>query len=156
VGAGASVLADELIAAGWQDVTLLDISSRALAEVRARLHGCAGVSYVETDLLAWDPPRELGAWHDRAVFHFLTGPQDQRRYVDLACRTVAHGGVAVLGTFAEDGPASCSGLPTARYSADGLAALFAPAFVLEYAEAEQHATPSGATQSFTWVVLRRL
>jgi SAM-dependent methyltransferase len=152
VGAGASTLADRLVDGGW-DVTLLDVSAEALAVVRARLADRA--AYVVADLLTWTPDRAYRAWHDRAVFHFLTDPADQERYVGLAAHTVTAGGVVVLGTFAEDGPESCSGLPTARWSAERLAARFAPAFAAVHAEREEHVTPWGAAQPFTWVVLRR-
>jgi hypothetical protein len=153
VGAGASTLADRLVDGGW-DVTLLDVSAEALAVVRSRLADRA--AYIVSDLLAWTPDRGYQAWHDRAVFHFLTDPADQERYVGLAAEAVPSGGVVVLGTFAEDGPESCSGLPTARWSTERLAARFAPAFAPAYAEREEHLTPWGAAQPFTWVVLRRL
>jgi hypothetical protein len=89
------------------------------------------------------------------VFHFLTDPTQRAAYVETAARAVAPGGVAVLGVFAEDGPTRCSGLPTARYSPQDLAAEFRESFALEHAERERHTTPSGAVQAFTWVRLRR-
>lgn len=152
VGAGASFLADRLTADGY-DVTVLDISATALAQVRARLGGSA--TYVVTDLLAWEPTTSYDVWHDRAVFHFLTDPAEQRSYIELATATIRAGGVLVLGTFAPDGPESCSGLPTARYAPGELGAMFADGFDLAHAEVEAHHTPWGATQSFTWVVLQR-
>ena len=125
-------------------------SHTATANARSR-----DVSYVVTDLLAWQPDRGYDAWHDRAVFHFLTGPDEQREYVRTAAAAVVPGGAAVLGVFAEDGPTQCSGLPTARYSAAELAELFSRDFVLEHSEREEHVTPAGVVQPFTWVVLRR-
>jgi SAM-dependent methyltransferase len=155
VGAGASTLADELLDGGWSDVTVLDVSARALDEVRARLRHRGGASFVVTDLLEWDPPRSYGVWHDRAVFHFLTAAAQRQAYVSAARRAVAPGGAVVLGAFAADGPSSCSGLPTARYGAEELAAQFALGFELVHSEREEHRTPAGAVQPFTWVVLRR-
>ena len=153
VGAGASLLADALLDRGWSDLTLLDVSAMALAVTRERLGDA--VSYVVADLLAWDPPRTFGAWHDRAVLHFLVDEQDRRAYADLAARAVVPGGAVVLGCFASDGPEQCSGLPTARLQVAEMAALFAPAFALEHTEREKHVTPAGAVQPFSWVVLRR-
>lgn len=153
VGAGRSELADRLLGLGFADVTVLDVSERALTAVRERLGD--RVRYVVTDLLAWTPVRRYGAWHDRAVFHFLTDLDEQARYVGLAGETVEPGGVVVLGAFAEDGPQSCSGLPTARWSAEALAERFGPLFSLVHAEREEHVTPAGVVQPFTWVVLRR-
>lgn len=154
VGAGASFLADALLDTGWSDVTVLDVSAEALDVVRERLAG-RDVSYVVTDVLAWQPDRGYAAWHDRAVLHVLTDVDDRRAYVDVAGAAVVPGGAAVLGVFAEDGPSQCSGLPTARHSAAALEELFAPSFVLEHAEREEHVTPAGVVQPFTWVVLRR-
>jgi 2-polyprenyl-3-methyl-5-hydroxy-6-metoxy-1,4-benzoquinol methylase len=155
VGAGASPLVEDLLRAGYRAVTVLDVSEHALAVVRARLGDRGGVTYVVADLLAWSPDRTYDVWHDRAVFHFLTDPADRDRYIAIATRAVTPGGVLVLGTFAADGPTSCSGLPTARYDADSLAALFAGSFTLRSSERQEHRTPGGAGQAFTWVVLVR-
>lgn len=156
VGAGTSTLVDRLLDAGFGDVTLLDVSAGALGVVRGRLAGrTAGVSFEVADVLTWEPTRTFDAWHDRAVFHFLIDPAEQRRYVELASTAVAPGGVLVLATFAADGPVTCSGLPTARYAPHDLARLFEPAFTLEHHEREEHVTPWGTVQPFTWVVLRR-
>jgi SAM-dependent methyltransferase len=157
VGAGASPLVDALLLAGWPDVTLLDVSHAALDLERARL-GARGteVSFVVADLLAWEPDRAYRVWHDRAVLHFLTSAEERVRYVELATRAVAPGGALVIGVFAEDGPSQCSGLPTERYDAAALAAVFDPAFGLEHHEREEHVTPWGAVQPFTWAILRRV
>jgi trans-aconitate methyltransferase len=155
VGAGASLLADRLLARGYRDLTLVDVARAALDRVAARLGPVAGVEYVECDVRAWRPARRYDLWHDRAVFHFLVDSADQRRYVEVAAAALRPGGAVVLGTFAEDGPTHCSGLAVARYGAGPLAALFAPDFALEASEREVHHTPAGAVQPFTWVVLRR-
>lgn len=154
VGAGASTLVDELLAAGYLDVTVLDVSAEALARVRDRLDG--RVQVVVADLLGWTPERQYDVWHDRAVLHFLVEPEQQRRYVATAAATVRPGGALVVGVFALDGPEQCSGLPTQRYDPDGLQQLLAPDFALVHSEQEVHATPAGAAQSFTWAVLRRV
>jgi Methyltransferase domain. len=174
VGAGASTLVDTLLDAGWSDVTALDVSAKALALVRDRVSDRVdrvsdrvseqahdlprerpgSTSFVVADVLSWQPERTYDAWHDRAVFHFLVRPEQRDQYVATASRAVRSGGVVVLGTFAADGPTQCSGLPTARYDADGLAAVFEPGFSLEHSEREEHVTPGGAVQPFTWVVLR--
>lgn len=156
VGAGASVLVDRLLAAGRDDLTVLDVSAAALEVTRRRLGvDTSVVSFAVADVLDWDPGRTFECWHDRAVFHFLTDRDRQQAYVQTASRAVPAGGAAVLGTFAADGPTQCSGLPTARYRPQDLAAVFGSAFVLEHAEAEVHRTPWDAEQRFTWVLLRR-
>jgi len=175
VGAGASTLVDTLLDTGWSDVTVLDVSAKALALVRDRVSDRVdrvsdrvgeqphdlprkrpgSTSFVVADVLSWQPERTYDAWHDRAVFHFLVLPEQRDQYVATASRAVRSGGVLILGTFAADGPTQCSGLPTARYDADGLAAVFGPGFSLEHSEREEHRTPGGAVQPFTWAVLRR-
>lgn len=152
VGAGASILADRLVDRGWE-VTLLDVSAEALSVVRRRLGDSA--SYLVADVLSWQPDRRYDVWHDRAVFHFLTEGADRARYAANAWAAVAPGGALVLGAFAPDGPETCSGLPTTRWSADGLATALGDGWALEHDEREEHTTPWGVVQPFTWVVLRR-
>jgi SAM-dependent methyltransferase len=156
VGAGTSSLADCLLADGFVDITLVDVSETALDVVRQRLAGKPErVALVHTDLLEWVPDRTFDLWHDRAVFHFLTLPDAQARYVQLASDAVAPGGWLVVATFATDGPTHCSGLPVCRYDAEGLAEQFSAKFDLASSEREVHVTPHGVEQPFTWVVLRR-
>jgi trans-aconitate methyltransferase len=156
VGAGSSTLVDELLDVGRTNLTVLDISEAALELTRQRLaHRANLVSFEVADITTWQPPRAYEVWHDRAVFHFLTDPADQSSYVDLVTRAISPGGALVLGTFAEDGPTHCSGLPTARYSPTSLADRFSVSFDLEQRTHETHQTPGGTEQSFTWVKLRR-
>lgn len=156
VGGGASSLAAELLDGGWTDVTVLDVSAAALALVRASMADRRPpATLLVADLLSWQPDRRYGVWHDRAVFHFLTTAADRDRYRALVAAAVEPGGVLVLGTFAADGPTGCSGLPTARYAADELAAELGPGFQVVHTEREEHHTPAGAAQPFTWLVLRR-
>lgn len=156
VGAGASLLVDRLLESGRDDVTLLDVSAEALAVTRRRLDEDAPVRYVVDNVLDWQPGRTFDVWHDRAVFHFLTRDDERERYVRTANAAVAPGGAIVMGAFAIDGPTQCSGLPTARYAASGLAEIFAEQFALEQSQDETHVTPWGTEQHFTWVLLRRL
>lgn len=156
VGAGASRLVDALLARGYADVTALDVSDDGLAVTRQRLGAAADrVHWIVTDLLAWTPQRRFEVWHDRAVFHFLTDPDDQARYRDLLDTALAPDARVVIGTFAEDGPQHCSGLPTARYSTTDLARTLGDRFEVITTRREPHRTPSGAVQPFTWLALRR-
>ena len=156
VGAGESFLADELLDHGWSDVTVLDVSAEAVSAVQQRLASRVGASFIVADLLAWTPARPYDAWHDRAVLHFLLGTDQQKLYSAVSAAALRPGGVAVVGTFAEDGPTTCSGLSTCRYDVPMLVELCGTAFDLLHHEREEHLTPSGAVQPFTWVVLRRL
>ena len=95
-------------------------------------------------------------WHDRAVFHFLTDAADREAYVARALDAVKPGGHVIVATFAEDGPAQCSGLPVVRYRPDQLHAEFGEAFTLLRHEREAHHTPSGAVQQFVYCYCRKL
>jgi 2-polyprenyl-3-methyl-5-hydroxy-6-metoxy-1,4-benzoquinol methylase len=151
IGAGASTLVDELGARGWTDLTVVDVSAEAL-RVRQQHQG---IVTVVADVLIWQPQRTYDIWHDRAVFHFLTDAPDVRRYATTAAAAIRPGGHLVIGTFAEDGPTQCSGLPTVRYSPGALASAVGHDFVAVAAEREEHHTPWGAVQPFTWVTLKR-
>lgn len=156
IGGGASPLVDALLDRGHRDVAVLDLSRVALDAARARLGPrAAAVTWIEGDVLAWSPGRTFDVWHDRAVLHFLVEDADRSRYAQLAARSVPAGGHVVIATFAPDGPDRCSGLPVRRQGSEDLAALLADAFELVATRREEHRTPSGAMQPFTWVVARR-
>lgn len=153
IGGGASSLVDELISRGYSDVSVLDLSETALGIARERLGAGAPVTWIHEDLLRWAPDRQYGLWHDRAVFHFLTEPAQQRAYLEKLGSTVAPAGYAILATFAPDGPERCSGLPVARYGPENLTdALASAGMQVVGSSREEHRTPSGVVQPFTWVV----
>lgn len=156
IGAGASVLVDHLLEDGYRDITVVDLSAAALDIARARLGArAASVEWVQADLLtATLPEGRYDVWHDRAVFHFLTAPEDRARYVAQVRRAVRPGGLVLVATFAEDGPARCSGLEVARYSPDALHGEFGEAFERLESHRELHQTPAGATQAFTYCACR--
>ena len=154
VGGGASRLVDALVESGYQDLTVLDISSVALDEARRRLPA-GHVNWIVDDVTRWVPQRTFQLWHDRAVLHFLVEPDDQARYVKTATSALEPGGHLVLATFAHSGPAMCSGLAVQRWSARELADLFADGFTLLESVVKDHVTPWGAVQPFTWALLRR-
>jgi SAM-dependent methyltransferase len=154
VGGGASRLAARLTARGFTDITVLDISSGALDLARAELGTNAScVTWVEHDLLSWSPQRRYDLWHDRALFHFLVDPCDVKRYSETLRSAISPDGKVIIGTFAADGPQSCSGLPVARYGPDQLAAAFGAAFATVATRREEHRTPGGSRHPFTWVAL---
>lgn len=156
VGGGASTLVDDLLATGYSAVTVLDLSSVALKAAQQRLGTAAeGVRWVEADITKVRLPlHAYDLWHDRAVFHFLTTPEQRHAYVAAVLRAVKPGGHVIVSTFAEDGPLQCSGLPVMRYTADGLHAEFGASFELVRHEEEAHRTPSGGTQKFVYCYCR--
>lgn len=156
VGAGASALADGLLAAGYRRITALDISAAALTLAQQRLGDDARlIEWREADVLAAD----LGAgafdvWHDRAVFHFLTDTADRARYVARLRHALRAGGHVIIATFAEDGPTRCSGLEAARYSASSIGSELGAGFQLVDSRRESHRTPAGTQQAFTYAAFR--
>jgi SAM-dependent methyltransferase len=156
IGAGASTLVDGLVTAGYRDLTVLDISPAALAIAQERLgHASASVTWLAGDVLsAAFVPASADVWHDRAVFHFLTDPNDRTRYVAQVRSAVRPGGYVLVATFAEDGPMRCSGLDVARYSPSALHQEFGDAFALVDSHREIHTTPAGAQQAFTYCLCR--
>jgi hypothetical protein len=131
------------------------LSATALQTVRDRL-GPAGDQVVldVADVLALHPDRQFALWHDRAVYHFLTEPEERDGYLASLNRTLRLDGWLIVATFGPDGPTTCSGLPIVRYTHDELAAQF-PGFQTVSTSGEDHVTPWGTTQQFTAVLLRR-
>lgn len=154
LGGGAASLVDHLVTRDFTDLTVLDISEVALATARTRVDRQASVAWVHEDVLTWRPQRHFDLWHDRAVFHFLVDPADRQRYLATLRTALAPGGAVIIATFAPDGPDHCSGLPVARYDAEDLTALLGDAFAVADTCREEHTTPAGARQPFTWVAAR--
>lgn len=157
IGAGASRLVDALLAQGYRDVTVLDIASTAFERVQERLGAQADeVTWEVADITQWQPERHYDVWHDRAVFHFLVDAADREAYRRAVLNGTHPGSRVIIGTFAEDGPEKCSGLPVRRYSAEELAAELGQEFVLEKTLREAHSTPGGNIQNFRFCTFRRV
>lgn len=156
IGGGASTLIDDLLRMGFQNISVLDLSPVALQKTKDRLGASSDrVRWMETDITKANlPVDQFDLWHDRAVFHFLTEPKDRAAYVSAATRALKKGAFLVMGTFALDAPAKCSGLNVQRYAPEELAAQF-PAFALLDSRLEHHQTPSAKTQNFTYVLMQK-
>jgi hypothetical protein len=154
IGGGASMLARALVAIGFTDVHVLDVSAVALAEARRRNPEGSAISWHQEDVLTWEPSERYMLWHDRAVFHFLTEESDVGRYLHTMQRALARGAAVVMATFAEDGPEYCSGLPVRRYSTEELIQALGAGFRTEAVRRQLHTTPSGAIQPFSWIAGR--
>lgn len=157
VGGGASTLVDDLLASGYDHLTVLDISAAALAAAQRRLGARArSVNWREADVVTASlPAQTFDIWHDRAVFHFLITPEARRAYVAAVCQALKPGGHLIVATFADDGPNKCSGLPAMRYGPNELYAEFGAAFVTIKYELESHQTPTGAQQKFVYCHFRK-
>jgi trans-aconitate methyltransferase len=157
IGGGASRLVDHLIQAGFDDVTVLDISEAALETARERLGSeGAAVDWIVSDIRTWRPARRYGVWHDRAALHFLVEKADRDAYLAKLTQALAPDGHAIIGTFAPDGPERCSGLPVQRYDSFALAETLGSHFTQVRTLRHAHVTPWGSPQSFQFSVFRRL
>lgn len=156
VGGGASNLVDALLKRGWRDLTVLDIAAPALEAAKQRLGSLEDKIHWEVaDITEWQPSRQYEVWHDRAVFHFLTEPEQREAYRRALDEGVAKDGLVIVATFALDGPEKCSGLPVQRYDPTSLAEELGPAFRLLDGWREEHITPWGSSQSFNWCAFLR-
>lgn len=155
VGGGTSSLAGHLLDRGFGDITVLDLSTTALASAAGAMGERSGrVHWLAHDVLTWRPDRRYQVWHDRAVLHFLVDEGHRLAYLATLRAALDGGGAVVVGTFAADGPERCSGLPVRRYGPDDLATLFGPAFDVVEQRREEHHTPAGGVQPFTWAAMR--
>jgi SAM-dependent methyltransferase len=150
IGGGLSPFVHQLIDEQFTDLTVVDISEFALEQGQREAEG-RQVEWIQSDLRDWTPARMYGLWHDRAVFHFLTEGEDQERYIGMAAEALVPSGYLILGTFSENGPQSCSGLPVARHSINELTTALAADFTVIESHIQEHVTPSGGVQEFAWM-----
>jgi len=156
VGGGASTLVDDLLGRGYTDITVLDLAGPALDLIRTRLGErrsavtwlCGDITEIELEENAFQ------LWHDRAVFHFLTEPDDRARYLANLRRALRPGGHLVIGTFAPEAPPKCSGLPVQRYDLDLLQETLGNEFLPRRNQKELHVTPGGVEQMYLYAEFR--
>lgn len=157
VGGGQSFLVDRLLDLGFRQVAVLDISTAAIEATKARLGERASqVEWSVADITQAESLGEFDVWHDRAVFHFITDPDDRRHYVDLLKRSLPIGGHFVVGTFAKGGPEKCSGLPICQYDQPTMHAELRPFFDHVKCGEYLHTTPAGKQQQFFFGVFIRV
>jgi len=157
IGAGTSTLPRVLINAGFHHVTVLDLASNALERSKQRNNASNDprFSWLVADIASPCQLPVVDVWHDRAVFHFLTQPSEQKAYAENLSKSLKAGGLAVIAAFAPSGPQQCSGLPVLRHDAASILRAIQPYVELEHALDVAHITPWGKAQPFTYAVLRR-
>jgi len=150
VGGGESTLVDDLLARGYENITILDVSQTAMDVTKTRLGLAAEqVHWLVADITeAQLEPGAYDVWHDRAVFHFLTTSEHRVAYVRQVTHAVKPGGHVIISTFGPEGPTKCSGLDVIRYDAESLHDQFGVRFRLVESSKELHRTPFGTTQQF--------
>jgi len=151
VGAGASVLVDKLLETGHTDISVLDISSKAIDHAKDRLGDRSGkVTWIVTDITEFEPSHQYNLWHDRAVFHFFTDENDRHKYIEVLKKTLKSGGHLILSAFFLEGPPKCSGLNVERYDIEKMQKELGSDFEFISSKRESHVTPWQAKQEFIY------
>lgn len=155
IGGGDGFLVDELIQLGYNNITVLDISENAINRAKARIGKLAEkVKWIVSDITEFVPTEKYDVWHDRAVFHFITQGEDINSYKELVGSAIS--GYFILATFSDEGPNKCSGLEICKYSELDLQKQFEEAFNVVDSFKENHNTPFGTTQNFTFSVFQKI
>lgn len=155
IGGGDSKLIDFLLEEGFENITVLDISEKAIEKAQLRLGSKADkVNWIVSDITQFNPTTQYDIWHDRAAFHFLTSEVDINKYVEILRKSVSK--YIVIGTFSENGPQKCSGLEIKQYSQETLEKLFKNNFQVIECLTEDHTTPFDTKQNFIYCSLKRV
>ncbi len=157
IGGGDSFLIDNLLELGYKNLTLLDISKKAIERAKKRI-GEKGkyVKWVEADASDFTPTESYDLWHDRAAFHFLTNENEIKNYLVAAEKGVKESGNLIIGTFSTDGPKKCSGIEITRYSENSLVNKFSDSFQKLDCKIIQHITPFNTIQSFVFCSFKKM
>lgn len=156
VGGGDSYLVDFLLKQNYTDISVLDISEKALQRAQNRLESKAkNINWIVSDITAFKPTNKFDFWHDRAVFHFLTEPNEVKKYAAIAADSISEKGIMVIGTFSKNGPLKCSGIDIKQYNEKEMSAVFEGDFELVDFREIIHITPMQSEQHFIFCVFRK-
>ncbi len=157
VGAGVSILVDNLLDEGYNNISLLELSPTAIKTTRERLTNYSNkVSFYNENILDFHSDAQFDLWHDRAVFHFLTDKKDQKTYINKLDQYLKPYGYFLLATFAPTGPKECSELNIEQYDTDKITCLLGDGFSLIKTTAESHPHPNGSMQDFNYFLFQKL
>ena len=157
IGGGDSFLVDYLLDLGFSNISVLDISKKAIERAQKRLGTKAAlVKWIVSDITEFNPKEKYDFWHDRATFHFLTNQEDVRKYVESTEKSMNQNGVLFIGTFSENGPKKCSGIEIKQYSDESLTAVFQNSFVQTENFTTDHKTPFDTIQNFVFCGFKKI
>jgi len=155
IGGGDSKLVEFLLEEGYTDITVLDISTKAIERAKKRLGEKANqITWIVSDITEFKPKTTYDIWHDRAAFHFLTTPEQIEKYIQIANKAVS--GNMAIGTFSDKGPKKCSGLEITQYNEEKITNTFLPGFEKIQCHNEDHTTPSGFKQNFLFCTFKKV
>ena len=156
IGGGDSFLVDNLIEQGFSNISVLDISKKAIERAQKRLSNLSKkVNWIASDITDFETNFQFDIWHDRAAFHFLTEEKDIAKYISIAEKSIAPSGNLIIGTFSKKGPTKCSGIEIKQYSPYELEETFSRGFQLIESKIIEHSTPFDTVQEFVFCVLER-
>jgi len=156
IGGGDSLLVDNLLKLADQKITVLDISAKAIARAKKRLgENAERVEWILADIVDFEPNNKYDLWHDRAAFHFLIEKKEQKRYLEIAYKSLNDQGILIVGTFSDTGPKKCSGIEINQYTEASMSKLFEPLFKNISFTYQEHQTPSGNLQNFIFGVFQK-
>jgi 2-polyprenyl-3-methyl-5-hydroxy-6-metoxy-1,4-benzoquinol methylase len=157
VGGGDSLLADHLLAAGFTDITVLDISEAAINRAKQRLgKNAEKINWIVSDITELHTEKKFDCWHDRAAFHFLTTTEQVEKYLSVAQKHITGNGRMIIGTFSTNGPEKCSGLPVRQYSEQSLSSVLRKWFDRIKCITIDHITPSKTVQNFLFCSFKKI
>ena len=155
IGGGDSFLVDNLLELGYQNITVLDISKKAIERAKLRLgKQSKQIKWIEADASDFNPTENYDLWHDRAAFHFLTDENEIENYLKSAKKGIKKEGSMIIGTFSTDGPKKCSGIEITQYSEDSLPEIFSD-FTKLNCQIIEHETPFNTIQHFTFCTFKK-
>ncbi|ARN78960.1 MULTISPECIES: class I SAM-dependent methyltransferase [Flavobacteriaceae] len=154
IGGGDSKLVDYLLEEEYKNITVLDISEKAIAKAKKRLGEKASkVNWIVSDIIEFEPDTSFDVWHDRATFHFLTTDDQIKKYIKIASKFVR--GYLIIGTFSQNGPKKCSGLEIKQYNEEELTSELKKGFDKIRCVTEGHTTPFNTIQNFLFCSFKR-
>ena len=154
IGGGDSKLVDYLLEEEYKNITVLDISEKAIAKAKRRLGEKASkVNWIVSDIIEFEPDTSFDVWHDRATFHFLTTDDQIKKYIKIASKFVR--GYLIIGTFSQNGPKKCSGLEIKQYNEEELTSELKKGFDKTHCVTEYHLTPFNTIQNFLFCSFKR-
>lgn len=156
IGGGDSFLVDHLIDKGFTNVTVLDISEKAIERAKKRLGNNSNkVEWIVSDIVEFSPTKKYDCWHDRAALHFLTDENEVEKYQSIIGKATDEKSVAILGTFSKSGPLKCSGIEIRQYDKQDFESTFKAQFNLVDFESIDHQTPFDTKQNFSFATLKK-
>ena len=155
IGGGDSFLVDNLLELGFQNITVLDISKKAIERAKLRIgKQSERVKWIEADASDFNPTENYDLWHDRAAFHFLTDENEIENYLKSVKKGVKENGSLIIGTFSTDGPKKCSGIEITQYSEETLTKRFSEFNKLD-CQIIEHETPFKTVQHFIFCTFNK-